>query len=88
MDNGDGDVRSRGGIGPGFSEEYDVRGGAVEEVPDFGGVFVEGSDVEEDALQGLWCSHVVAGGLCWIRGLDGAAGIAAAVTAEGSVGVG
>ncbi|KAJ1213301.1 hypothetical protein NDU88_000939 [Pleurodeles waltl] len=59
--NGDGDVRGRGVVPPGFGQEGYVWGGAVEQVPEFDGVLSCGACVEEDAVQ------VVCVGFCWLR---------------------
>ncbi|XP_078533257.1 uncharacterized protein LOC144819159 [Lissotriton helveticus] len=69
---GDGDIRSRAGVGPGFHEEDNVRSSSVEEVPDFSGMFVEEPPNEEDAVEVDECAVGQPGGegagvMAWLK---------------------
>ncbi|KAJ1199036.1 hypothetical protein NDU88_002874 [Pleurodeles waltl] len=72
---GDGgsDVWSRGGVHPGLRDEGDVRGCGVQEVPKFNGVLVDGTSVDQDALEvvdGAWaCGRGF--GAPWVEGVEG-----------------
>lgn len=83
----DHDVRTRDCVRPGFDEEGNISEGAVKDVTDFHGMFVEGADVKEDALQGLGFGGVVAGGLRWVLGLSEDKGVSTVAAGKRSVGV-
>ncbi|KAJ1204381.1 hypothetical protein NDU88_008159 [Pleurodeles waltl] len=76
---GDGDVRGREVVPPGFDQEGYVWGGGVEQVPELDGVLLSGACVEENAVEvvGVGCCRLP----CSVAGeVAGAAG-------EGAFGV-
>ncbi|KAJ1109961.1 hypothetical protein NDU88_007318 [Pleurodeles waltl] len=79
---GDGgsDVWSRGGVHPCLRDEGDVRGCGVQEVPKFNGVLVDGTSVDQDALEVVDGAWACGRGSCVVE--DAFAGVAG----EGSMG--
>ncbi|KAJ1117424.1 hypothetical protein NDU88_005624 [Pleurodeles waltl] len=74
------DVWSRGGVHPCLRDEGDVRGCGVQEVPKFNGVLVDGTSVDQDALEVVDGAWACGRGSCVVE--DAFAGVAG----EGSMG--